>query len=120
MDPLKIIDTYGTDALRFALTTGNTPGNDMRISEGKLESSRNFANKLWNAARFVIIQIQKAPNINILNQTIDPSHLEHRWIISRINQVIRKVNNLIERHQFGEAQRELYEFIWGEYCDCLL
>jgi len=117
MDPLKIIDAYGTDALRFALTTGNTPGNDMRISENKLESSRNFANKLWNASRFVIIQIQKTPNVKIWESSISPSHLEDRWIISRLNQVILKVNNLIEGHQFGEAQREIYEFIWGEYCD---
>ncbi len=117
MDPLEVIEKYGTDALRFALTTGNTPGNDMRISEGKLESSRNFANKLWNASRFVITNIRNADNLEGWRTIARTEHLEDRWIVSRLNRVIEKVNRLMDDHQFGEAQRELYEFIWSEYCD---
>ena len=116
MDPLQVIDEYGTDALRFALTTGNTPGNDMRISEGKLEASRNFANKLWNASRFVIMSLPESPPAEDWS-SLKPQHLEDRWILSRLNRVVAMVDKLMERYQFGEAQREVYEFVWGEYCD---
>ncbi len=117
MDPLEMIERYGTDALRFALTTGNTPGNDMRISAGKLQASRNFANKLWNAARFVMSVLEGAQGLEGWSGPSKPSHREDRWILSRLNRVTARVNELMEGYQFGEAQREIYDFLWSEYCD---
>jgi valyl-tRNA synthetase len=116
VDPLDLMDTYGTDALRFALTTGTSPGNDSRLSTDKMESSRNFANKLWNATRFVVRSLE--PNSNI-DYTIDKGKLpaEDRWILSRLNRTVADVTGLMEDFQFGEAQRQIHDFLWGEYCD---
>ena len=114
LDPLEIIDQYGADALRFALTTGTAAGNNIRMNEGRLESSRNFANKIWNAAKY-ILSLQKSsnttPNLPELEHTHD------KWIISRLNIVTKDVNNYMETYQFGEAQQEIYDFFWNEYCD---
>ncbi|MEE9324850.1 MAG: valine--tRNA ligase, partial [Dehalococcoidia bacterium] len=117
LNPLDAIETYGTDALRLALTIGTAPGNDSRLSRGKLEASRNFANKLWNAARFVIstmetdkLQSWDSPQPNSLS-------VEDRWILSRLNRVTGKVNELLEKFLIGEAEQELHDFLWGEYCD---
>ena len=117
MDPLLLVDQYGTDALRFALTTGTSPGNDLRLTDGKLEASRNFANKLWNASRFVLVSLEGANQSNGQPSTLNPTHREDRWIMSRLNRVAEAVNSYLHHFELGEAQRELYDFIWHEYCD---
>jgi len=112
-NPKTAIDRYGADALRLALTLGTAPGNDIRASDQKLAGSRNFANKLWNAARFVIRNLGAEP---ILSQT-GGMETEDRWIISRLNRLIADTNRLVEGFQFGEAEEQLHHFIWGEFCD---
>jgi valyl-tRNA synthetase len=116
VDPLDLIEKYGTDALRFALTTGTSPGNDSRLSYDKMEAGRNFANKLWNAARFVLRSIESAPDTG---RAIEKTKLlpEDRWILSRLNRTIASVTGLLDDFQFGEAQRQIHDFLWGEYCD---
>ena len=116
LDPLELIERYGSDALRFALTTGNSPGNDMRLSDQRLEGSRNFANKLWNAARFVISNLEEAQGLDGWENPA-PTHRHDRWIVSRFNRVARTVEVRMEEYQFGEAQRVIYDFLWNEYCD---
>src|SRR5579883_853356 len=112
-NPLEVIDRFGADALRYALVTGSTPGNDMRLSEEKLEGARNFANKLWNAARFVLSTGQPPTQV--------PQHdaltTADRWILSRANRTIADVTRLFEEFEFSEAGRILYEFVWSEFCD---
>ncbi len=117
IDPLQTIETYGADALRFALTTGTTPGNDTRLSKGKLEAARNFANKLWNAARYVTISLEGADNLAGWSLPPAATHREDRWILSRHHRVTQHVNQFLQDFQFGEAERELYDFLWGEFCD---
>ena len=120
MDPLDLIDQYGADALRFALTTGNSPGNDMRLNEAKMEASRNFANKLWNAARYVMSSLDRRGTTDDWHWPPQAVHLEDRWIVSRMNRVVEQVDRFMEEFQFGEAQRVLHDFLWGEYCDWYL
>ena len=112
IDPLEIIDQYGADALRFSLVTGNSPGNDMRFYTERVEANRNFANKIWNAARFVLM------NLEIDDLTL-PEHLEleDRWILSKYNTLVREVTNNIESYELGVAARNLYDFIWDSFCD---
>lgn len=113
IDPLITIDKYGTDALRFSLVVGNTPGNDMRLTSHKLEGSRNFANKLWNASRFVI-----SNSTDIIHIELPPVLLiEDRWILSRLNHTIAEVNEHLTNFQLGDALQKIYEFLWDEYCD---
>ncbi|MBI4294975.1 MAG: valine--tRNA ligase [Chloroflexi bacterium] len=115
VSPLEVMKEYGTDALRFALTTGTSPGNDLRLSPQRLESSRNFANKLWNAARFVTRSLaQPAPAASADSSGVP---VEDRWIVSRLNRLLDNVAKLMESYQFGEAQRHIHDFIWGEFCD---
>lgn len=114
IDPLQIIEQYGADALRFSLTLGNSPGNDLRFFTEKVEASRNFANKIWNAARFV--------HMNTDNENIKaslPSYLEpiDRWIVSRLNKVAAEVSSSIDKFELGIAAQKLYDFIWDEFCD---
>ena len=116
MDPLDVIDLYGADALRFALTGGNSPGNDMRLNEQKMEASRNFANKLWNAARFVMSNLEDGVSLDGWHDP-DPVHRHDRWILSRLNRVAAQVDGYMEEFQFGEAQRVVHDFLWSEYCD---
>jgi valyl-tRNA synthetase len=121
VDPLEITEKYGTDAVRFTLATGGTPGNDFRLFDEKLEGGRNFANKLWNAARFVIQaigdeQVPAAPDWTSLASRAGLP-LEDRWIISRTHFTARDVNKLLGDFQVNEAGRALYDFIWSEYCD---
>ena len=114
VDPLIVMDEFGTDALRFTLLVGSTPGKDMNLSVKKVEANRNFANKIWNAGRFVISVIEKAP---------DKPQAEPQWtpadeyIHARMRETIRDVNRLFESYQFGEAGRQIYEFFWGEFAD---
>jgi len=117
IDPLEVMDEYGTDALRFTLMTGSTPGNDMRLSMQQVEASRNFANKIWNAARFVISNLPEEYNLPGGDPWERDLTLPDRWILSRHNRLIEEVNRLMEGYQFGEAGRQIYEFLWGEYCD---
>jgi valyl-tRNA synthetase len=114
IDPIEIIEKYGADALRFALATGNSPGNDMRFSDEKVLSSRNFANKIWNAARFIHMNINGE---NIKNEV--PAKLSDvdKWIISRFNKVTLEVTENIEKFELGLALQKLYDFIWDEFCD---
>ncbi len=114
LNPLDAIRDYGTDALRFALSTGTSPGNDMKMASSRLESARNFANKIWNASRFVIKSLEAAPE-----RTLDKAGLtvEDRWILSRLNTTIGSAIKLMGDFQFGEAQRQIYDFLWSEFCD---
>ena len=114
IDPIEVMDEYGTDALRFSLLTGSTPGNDMRLSVTKLEANRNFANKIWNAARFVVSNLGEGRDAQPAGA---PETLADRWIQSRAQQLTCEVTRLIDEYQFGEAGREIYDFLWGEYCD---
>ena len=117
VDPLELIDSYGADAVRFALTTGTSAGNNVRINEQKLESSRNFNNKLWNAARFVLAYLDNEKHIPVYPVSEDLIHLHDQWIIDRLNQVTNEINQLMENHQFGEAQTTAHDFFWNEFCD---
>ena len=117
VNPLDVIEEYGTDALRFALSTGTSPGNDVRLGAQKLESSRNFANKLWNAARFVVGNMEEEMRIDEVGGLGAALPLEDRWILSRLHRLVATANRLMEDWLFGEAQRQLHDFIWGEFCD---
>ena len=115
VDPVELVSMYGADAVRFALTTGTSAGSDMRMNEQKLEASRNFANKLWNAARFVIGNLQDAPPSALADAA--PKTREDRWILSRLSRAAERVNFHMREYQFGEAQRAAHDFLWNEYCD---
>ena len=114
VDPLIVMDELGTDALRFTLLVGSTPGNDTNLSVKKVEANRNFANKLWNAGRFVIGALDKAPAE--ADGEVNPTAAD-RWIWSRMQEVIRDVERLFGNHQYGEAGRQIYDFFWGDYAD---
>jgi len=124
VDPLVVIEDYGADALRFTLLTGSTPGQDTKLSLQKVEAARNFANKLWNAARFVVSNLDEgygaqdtASAAAHWKKSRAALSLPDRWILSRHDWLIGEVNRLIEQYQFGEAGRRLHEFLWGEFCD---
>jgi valyl-tRNA synthetase len=110
------LPAMGADALRFTLLTGSSPGNDMNLSLQRVESNRNFTNKIWNATRFVIGKLETVPNLNLLPDQITWS-LPDRWIQSRLNRTIADVNRLFKAYQYGEAGRQLYEFFWSEFAD---
>ena len=117
LDPLDAIQKYGADALRFALTTGSTPGNDVRISENKLESGRNFCNKIWNSCRFIDFLNSKTDGITNIDIDEQKLNIEDIWILSRLNILIQDVNKLLEDYQLGEAERVLHDYIWSDFCD---
>lgn len=114
IDPLEIISKYGADTLRFALSTGNSPGNDMRFSDKKVEAARNFSNKIWNAARFVIMNLETGdytlPDKDSLNA-------EDKWIVSKLNELVGEVTAAIDRFDIGIALSKIYGFLWDWYCD---
>ncbi len=112
IDPIEIIDQYGADALRFTLYTGNSPGNDTRFSAEKVEASRNFCNKIWNASRYVLM------NLDIEEEGL-PQHLtvDDKWILSRYNDLVKEVTENMDRYELGIAAEKLYSFIWDTYCD---
>ena len=133
LDPIEIVDEFGTDAFRFTLLTLGTPGNDLNIGLSRVEANRNFANKLWNAARFVISNLEfgiqnsefgevlaelenSASNLHAKRPTSN-FQLPDRWILSRLNQTIASVTRLMDNYEYGEAGRQAYEFLWGEYAD---
>jgi valyl-tRNA synthetase len=116
VDPLEVIEKFGADTLRFTLVTGNTPGNDMRFYWERIESSRNFANKIWNASRFALMNLTDYSDEPLIYG--DESYtLADRWILSRCNQVAGDVTKYLERYDIGEAARTIYEFLWNEVCD---
>ena len=134
IDPLEVIDKYGADALRFMLTTGITPGNDMRFKEDRLESCRNFANKLWNASRFVIMNLQdEEGNFREMAKCCadccgkacgDVTNFENialkdedKWMINKVNETVEYVDNAMERYDLALAGQKIYDLIWNEYCD---
>ena len=114
IDPLLVIDQYGADALRMFLATGNSPGNDMRYSEKKVESCRNFANKLWNASRFVHMNID---DYDVENKLPEKLETEDKWILHTFNNVAKEVNENLEKFELGIALSKIYDFIWDSYCD---
>ena len=115
LNPIGTLEKYGTDALRFALSTGTSPGNDIKLTQSRLEAGRNFANKLWNATRFVVRSIEPERADVKIQWSLLP--VEDHWILSRLNRTIASVTGLMEDFQFGEALRQIYDFLWGEYCD---
>ena len=117
IDPLVVMDELGTDALRFTLLVGATPGNDMNLSLSKVEANRNFANKVWNATRFVISSLEQAPS----SSENDPEWtLADSWIWARMQNLIRDVERLFQNYQYGEAGRQIYDFFWSEFADWYL
>jgi valyl-tRNA synthetase len=121
IDPLDIVERYGSDALRYTLMTASTPGNDTRLSLQKVEAARNFANKMWNAGRFVLgaLGSQRSDQwdlTRVLNRQDDLT-LPDRWILSRHDRLVTSVDRLMEAYQFGEAGRQIHDFVWGEFCD---
>jgi valyl-tRNA synthetase len=119
IDPLIIMDDLGTDALRFTLLVGSTPGNDTNVSVKKVESNRNFANKIWNAGRFVLSAISALPKMENPEISTEWS-LVDSWIWVRLQNLVREVERLFQSHQYGEAGRQIYEFIWNEFADWYL
>lgn len=114
IDPLEVIAQYGADALRFTLVTGNSPGNDLRFSQEKVEASRNFANKIWNASRFILMNID---GHDVPNQLPEKLALEDKWIVNQFNQVVKEVTDNLEHFEIGIAVQKLYDFLWDELCD---
>ncbi len=114
-DPLDVMAQYGTDALRFTLLTGGTPGNDLNLSLDRVASNRNFANKIWNATRFVTRSLEKATKAD------KPAELAYsdadKWILTRLSQIIETADRLMDNYQFGEAGRQVYDFLWGDFAD---
>ncbi|MDH4367813.1 MAG: valine--tRNA ligase [Dehalococcoidia bacterium] len=116
INPSEAISKYGVDALRFALTSGTSPGNDTNLGKSKLESGRNFVNKLWNASRF-ILQSLDAEKLESQAIELQPQRIEDRWIDSQLNRLIKSVTELMENFQFGEAEQQIYDFVWSKFCD---
>lgn len=115
IDPLEVIDKYGADALRMALITGNAPGNDMRFYWGRVENSRNFANKVWNASRFIMMNIEKAAQSGEV--ALDRLTMADKWIVSKVNTLTREVTENLDKYELGIALQKVYDFIWEEFCD---
>ncbi len=118
IDPLEVIDQYGADALRFMLATGNSPGNDMRFYMERVEAARNFANKLWNASRFVFMNIDTEIMEGVTRESVEANlTLADKWIISRANNVVKEVSDNMDKFDLGIAAQKIYDFAWSEYCD---
>ena len=114
IDPLEVIAQYGADALRFMLVTGNAPGNDMRFIEDKVKASRNFANKVWNAARFIMMNLPDGFKADALPENMTA---EDKWIVSKFNTLAKEINTNLDAFELGVAVQKLYDFIWDVYCD---
>ncbi len=115
VDPLEVIERYGADALRFMLITGNAPGNDIRYYEEKVEAARNFANKIWNASRFVMMNLDE----KLMNKYKECREytIADKWILSRLNTLVKEVTENIDRFELGIASQKVYDFMWTEFCD---
>ncbi|MGN1315387.1 MAG: valine--tRNA ligase [Lachnospiraceae bacterium] len=114
IDPLEIIEQYGADALRLTLITGNAPGNDMRFYHERVEASRNFANKVWNASRFILMNMEGKTITQPKDSALEPAD---RWILSRLNSLVQEVTDNMEGFELGIAVQKVYDFIWDEFCD---
>ncbi len=114
IDPLEVIDKYGADALRFTLITGNAPGNDMRFYWERVEASRNFANKVWNASRFIMMNIEKA---DVKDVDLSKLTLADRWILSKVNTLAKDMTENLDKYELGIAASKVYDFVWEEFCD---
>ncbi len=114
IDPLQVIDEYGADALRLTLATGNSPGNDMRYSDAKVRSSRNFANKLWNASRFILMNLEESDTEVSLPGTLA---IEDKWLLTQYNQLVKESTENLEKFELGIAVQKIYDFIWDVLCD---
>lgn len=114
VDPLDVIEKYGADALRFTLATGNSPGNDMRFMDDKVEASRNFANKIWNASRFILMNLDEDESAPYIPENLS---LEDKWILNKFNNLVKSVTESLENFELGIAVGNLYDFIWDELCD---
>ena len=115
IDPLEIIDEYGADALRFTLVTGNSPGNDMRFYTERVEANRNFANKLWNASRFLLMNLEE--NFSSLSDEEMELVDEDKWILTKLNEIIPQINDNLDKYELGLAAEKIYNFLWEDYCD---
>ena len=121
VDPVELIDRYGSDALRFKLITAGGTGNDQRVEEPRIEAARNFANKLWNAARYVLMQLEPGQRVEALDAARRAElPAEDRWILSRLERLVANCDRLMERFELGEAGREMHDFVWDEFCDWYL
>ena len=114
VDPIDVVNKYGADALRFTIITGNSPGNDMRYDEKRIVASRNFANKLWNATRFVLMNVDESDDIEFKNLALS---LEDKWILKRLNNVVEEVSKNLDKYEIGLAASRIEDFIWEEFCD---
>ena len=114
IDPLEVIDKYGADALRMTLMTGNAPGNDMRFYYERVEASRNFANKIWNASRFIMMNMEKASTDNV---SLEDLTMADKWILTKCNSLIEEVTENLDRYEMGIALQKVYDFVWEEFCD---
>ncbi len=119
IDPLEVIDKYGADALRFTVITGNAPGNDMRFYWERVEASRNFANKIWNASRFIMMNMDNAgvSDEEIAKVTLDGLTMADKWIVAKANQLVRDVTDNMEKYELGVAADKIHNFLWDEFCD---
>ena len=114
IDPLEIIAEYGADALRLALVTGNSPGNDMRFSDDKIKAARNFANKLWNASRFILMNLSDEVTAPGLPAALT---IEDKWVLSQYNRLVKEVTENLEKYELGIAEQKIYDFLWDVFCD---
>jgi valyl-tRNA synthetase len=114
VDPLALIDRFGTDALRYALVSGTSPGNDQRLTDDRLEAGRNLANKLWNASRFAITMVEDGDDLSL---PASPAAIEDRWILSRLERVVGDVDALLRKFELAEALRQARDFFWDEFAD---
>ena len=115
IDPLVVIEEYGADALRFMLVDGSTPGNDMRYSEEKVKAARNFANKLWNASRYVLMSLPEGANADL--PALENLEIADKWVLGKLNNLIAEVTENLEKYEMGMAVHKLYDYIWDTYCD---
>lgn len=114
IDPLEVIDKYGADALRMTLITGNAPGNDMRFYWERVESSRNFANKVWNASRYIMMNLE---GITVIEPSMDDLNVADKWILSKVNTLAKEASENLDKYELGIAIQKIYDFIWDEFCD---
>ena len=114
IDPLEVIDKYGADALRLTLITGNAPGNDMRFYWERVEASRNFANKVWNASRFIMMNLD---GFELHTPSKDELHAADKWILSKVNTLAKDATENMDKFELGIAVQKVYDFIWDEFCD---
>jgi valyl-tRNA synthetase len=121
VDPLEVMEKYGTDALRFTLLTGGTPGNDLNLSLAKVASNRNFANKIWNVTRFIVQSLENAElGSQSEKKQLHPYSSSDKWILTRLSDVTANANRLYDSYQYGEAGRQIHDFLWGDFADWYL